>query len=35
MLRMLLGKGHVRSRAERRREQQLEAMREARVRGDE
>ncbi len=35
MLRMLLGKGHIRSRAERRREEQLEAMRETRVRGDE
>lgn len=35
MLRMLLGKGHIRSRAERRREEQLEAMQETRVRGDE
>lgn len=35
MARVFLGKGHVRTRAERRREQQLEAMQEAREKGDE
>ena len=34
MARVLLGKGHIRTRAERRREQQLEAMQEAREKGD-
>jgi ABC-type multidrug transport system fused ATPase/permease subunit len=33
MMRVFFGKGHVRSRAERRREQQLEAMRENREKG--
>jgi hypothetical protein len=35
MMRVFLGKGHTRSRAERRYEQQLEAMRESREKGEE